>query len=162
MKKVIRLNENDIENLVKKIIKDTTITEHVDNYIDLEFEKIIRELGRGASKSKMDIIDKLKSKYDLLMTVDGKKNLIEKIKVAMEESKLTENERPRGGMMFGDKAEIIDGVINRIGQYGDEYIESLEGLNSAFPVTKYKKIEPSRNIEVPKGVKIQSTVYPTR
>jgi hypothetical protein len=162
MKKVIRLNENDIENLVKKIIKDTTITEHVDNYIDLEFEKLIKELEKGASKGKMGRIEKLRAKYDSLTGVDSKKNLVEKIKTAMEAGKLTENERPRGGMMFGDKAEIIDEVINRIGQYGDEYIESLEGLNSAFPVTKYKKIEPSRDIEIPKGVKIQSTVYPTR
>jgi len=162
VKKVIRLNENDIENLVKKIIKGDTITEHMDNYIDLEFDKLIKELEKGASKGKMGRIEKLRAKYNSLTGVDSKKNLIEKIKTAMDAGKLTENERPRGGMMFGPKAEIVDEVVNRIGQYGEEYIQALNDLNSSFPVTKYKKIEPSRSVEVPKGVKVQSTVYPTR
>ena len=73
MKKVIRLNENDIEGLVKKILK--------------------------------------------------------------------ENEFPRGGTVYGGKAEIIDEVINRLNEYGDEYLEQLEQLNSGFPVTKYKKTD---------------------
>lgn len=95
MKKVIRLTENDIEGLVKKILK--------------------------------------------------------------------ESESPLGGMMYGNLAEIVDEVINRVNEYGDEYIEQLETLNSGFPVAKYKKVEPTthRNIEVPKGVKVKSTVYPT-
>lgn len=93
MKKVIRLNENDIELLVKKIIK--------------------------------------------------------------------ENELPRGGTLYGGKAEIVDEVINRLNEYGDEYLEQLEQLNSGFPVTKYKKIEPERNVVHPPGVKVKSTVYPT-
>ncbi len=95
MKKVIRLNENDIEGLVKKILK--------------------------------------------------------------------ENEFPRGGTVYGGKAEIIDEVINRLNEYGDEYLEQLEQLNSGFPVTKYKKIEPptKRDFELPPGVKVKSTVYPT-
>jgi len=162
MKKVIRLNENDIENLVKKIIKDNTITEHMDNYIDLEFDKLIKKLEKGASKDKMGRIEKLRAKYDSLTGIDSKKNLVEKIRTALEGGKLTENERPRGGMMYGDKAEIIDEVINRIGQYGEDYIKSLNDLNSSFPVTKYKKIESPKNITVPQGVKVQSTVYPNR
>jgi len=95
MKKIVRLNENDIEGLVKKILK--------------------------------------------------------------------ENEFPRGGTVYGGKAEIIDEVINRLNEYGDEYLEQLEQLNSGFPVTKYKKIEPptKRDFELPKGVKVKSTVYPT-
>ena len=112
MKKVIRLTENDIEGLVKKILKES----------------------------------------------------------------------PRGGeMMYGNLAEIIDEVTNRVNEYGDEYIEQLETLNSGFPVTKYKKIEPpwalhlhqrsrntKRDFELPpnvklknvSGLKVRSTVYP--
>jgi hypothetical protein len=95
MKKVIRLNENDIENLVKKIINE-------------------------------------------------------------------DNEFPRGGMVYGGKAEIIDEVINRVNEYGEEYIEQLQTLNSGFPVTKYKKVEVPTKVEVPPGVKVKSTVYPTK
>jgi hypothetical protein len=94
MKKVIRLNENDIENLVKRIIK--------------------------------------------------------------------EEDRPRGGMMYGNKTDIVDEVINRIGQYGEEYTYELEQLNSRFPSTKYKRVNSPTNIELPKGVKVQSTVHPNR
>jgi hypothetical protein len=92
MKKVIRLNENDIENLVKKILK--------------------------------------------------------------------EEERPRGGMLYGGKSEIVDEVVNRIGQYGEDYIQELIGLNNKFPSTKYRTISSPTNIQIPKGVKVQSTVYP--
>jgi hypothetical protein len=94
MKKVIRLNENDIENLVKKILK--------------------------------------------------------------------EDNRPRGGMLYGKKSEIVDEVVNRIGEYGDDYIYELEQLNNRFPSTKYTKISPPTSVEIPKGVKVQSTVYPNR
>ena len=92
MKKVIRLNENDIENLVKKILK--------------------------------------------------------------------EEERPRGGTLYGGKSEIVDEVINRIGEYGQEYISALGELNNKFPSTKYRTISSPINIQIPKGVKVQSTVYP--
>lgn len=89
MKKVIRLTENDIEGLVKKIIKES------------EFPKSVT-------------------------------------------------------------TEIIDEVINRVNEYGDEYIEQLETLNSGFPVTKYKKMEPTtrKDFELPPNVKVRSTVYP--
>ena len=92
--KIIKLNENDIENLVKKIIR--------------------------------------------------------------------EDEFPRGGMVYGGKAEIIDEVINRVNEYGEEYIEQLQTLNSGFPVTKYKKIEVPTNVKLPTGVKVKSTVYPKK
>lgn len=92
MKKVIRLTENDIEGLVKKILKES----------------------------------------------------------------------PSGGMVYGNLDEIVDEVINRVNEYGDEYIEQLETLNSGFPVTKYKKIEPptKRDFALPPNVKVRSTVYP--
>ena len=94
MKKVIKINENDIENLVKKILK--------------------------------------------------------------------EDERPRGGTMFGGKAEIVDEVLNRLGQYGEEYLKALDELNKKFPSTKYRKVERPEVAEIPKGVKVRSTVYPSR
>ena len=94
MKKVIRLNENDIENLVKKILK--------------------------------------------------------------------EEERPRGGTLYGGKSEIVDEVVNRIGQYGEGYIQELIELNNKFPSTKYRTISSPTNIQIPKGIKVQSTVYPNR
>ena len=75
---------------------------------------------------------------------------------------MNESERPRGGMLYGNKAEIIDEVVNRIGQYGDEYIQELESLNARFPSTKYKRVERPEKVEVPQGVKIKSTVYPNR
>lgn len=93
MAKVIRLNENDIEKLVKKIIKE---------------------------------------------------------------------DRPRGGMMYGDKADIVDEVINRVGEYGEEYTSELEQLNNRFPSTKYRRISSPTNIVLPKGVRVQSTVHPDR
>jgi hypothetical protein len=97
MKKVIRLNENDIENLVKKILKEEN-----------------------------------------------------------------DDIRPRGGMMYGDKADVVDEVINRIGQYGEKYTFELEQLNNRFPSTKYKRISSPTNVVLPKGVKVQSTVHPNR
>lgn len=94
MKKVIRLNENDIEKLVKKIIE--------------------------------------------------------------------EDDRPRGAMLYGGKSEIVDEVVNRINEYGNEYVDELKRLNAEFPVKKYKKIEPPsrEEFQIPPGVKVRSTVFP--
>ena len=94
MKKVIKLNENDLELLVKKIIK--------------------------------------------------------------------EDSRQRGGTLYGGKAEIVDEVINRIGEYGEEYVRAIEELNSKFPSTKYRRIENPREPQIPSGVRLRSTVYPNR
>jgi hypothetical protein len=75
---------------------------------------------------------------------------------------LKENERPRGGALYGGKSEIIDDVINRIGEYGEEYLHELTELNNRFPSTKYTKISPPTSVELPKGIKLKSTVYPNR
>jgi len=93
--KIIKLNENDIENLVKKIINE-------------------------------------------------------------------DNEFPRGGIVYGGKAEIVDEVINRVNQYGDDYIKALKELNDGFPSTKYKRIMPSTDVKHSPGIKVKSTVYPTK
>lgn len=96
MKKVIKLNEKDIEKLVTKIIKEDNI------------------------------------------------------------------DCPRGGLMFGNMPEIIDGVINRIKEHGDSYIEALNDLNNSYPVTKYKKINTPKEVIHPEGVKVSKTVYPNQ
>jgi hypothetical protein len=57
---------------------------------------------------------------------------------------------------------ILKKHINRIGQYGDEYIRALEELNSKFESTKYRRIEKPREPQIPAGVKLRSTVYPNR
>jgi len=75
---------------------------------------------------------------------------------------IKEDSFPRGGTVFGGKAEIVDEVINRVNQYGDEYIQELNLLNSKFPSTKYKKIESPVKAEIPSGVRVKSTVYPNR
>jgi len=93
MKKVVRLNEKDIESLVKKIIK--------------------------------------------------------------------EDERPRGSAMYSKYSDVTQGVIDRVREYGEEYIESINELNSEFPVTKSKNVEPIRNVNLPAGVRVGSTTYPT-
>lgn len=158
MKKVIKLNENDIEGLVKKILKENRVNEHVDNFIDMEFEKVMRKLeSENFSSTKLIKIGK---KYNTLLSTEEKKSFIEKLKELTSKKPLKENERPRGGLVYGGKAEIIDEVINRINEYGDEYIEQLETLNSGFPSTKYRRVEPERNIVHAPGIKVQSSVYP--
>ena len=58
--------------------------------------------------------------------------------------------------------EIVDEVINRIGEYGEEYVRAIEELNSKFPSTKYRRIENPREPQIPSGVRLRSTVYPNR
>ena len=72
------------------------------------------------------------------------------------------DERPRGGSMFSGSPELVQEVINRISEYGDLYILALEEMNKKFPSTKYKSIDSVRNVELPSGVKVQSTAYPNR
>lgn len=58
-----------------------------------------------------------------------------------------------------EKAELIQDVMDRVLEYGEDYIKALNALNSAFKSKKYKKIE-SGTSELPKGVKVQSTYRP--
>ena len=58
-----------------------------------------------------------------------------------------------------DKAELIQDVMDRVLEYGEDYIQALNALNSAFKPKKYRKIEPGTS-ELPKGVKVQSTYRP--
>ena len=57
---------------------------------------------------------------------------------------------------------MVDDVINRLIEFGEEYESKLREFNKEFLVTKIKRIEPSRSmddIEIPKGVKIRSTSF---
>ena len=58
-----------------------------------------------------------------------------------------------------ERAELIQDIMDRVLEYGDDYVQSLNALNSAFKPKKYKKIESGQE-ELPKGVKVQSTYRP--
>ena len=66
------------------------------------------------------------------------------------------------GISRSRKTELVDDVINRLIEFGEEYESKLREFNKEFKVTKIKRIEPSRSmddIERPKGVKIRSTSF---
>jgi hypothetical protein len=160
MKKVVKVNENDIENLVRRILKKDSMNEHVDNYIDMEFRDVMGKLD-DTNAYPSSHLSKIDNKFNSLSTMDEKKSLLEKLKAILKKkSQIKEDERPRGGLVYGGKAEIIDEVINRINEYGEEYIEQLATLNSGFPSTKYRRIDPEKNIVHAPGIKVQSSVYP--
>ena len=66
------------------------------------------------------------------------------------------------GIARSRKSELVDDVISRLSEHGDEYAERLMELNNEFEVTKMKRIERPRSmddIEIPKGVRIRSTSF---
>ena len=66
------------------------------------------------------------------------------------------------GIARSRKSELVDDVISRLSEYGDEYAEKLMELNNEFEVTKMRRIERPRSmddIEIPKGVRIKSTSF---
>ena len=82
------------------------------------------------------------------------------IKRIIEESNV--NEEFRGGLARSKKTELVDDVINRLIEFGEEYETKLREFNSGFEVTKIKRLVPPRSmddIEIPKGVKIRSTSF---
>jgi len=66
------------------------------------------------------------------------------------------------GASYNKQTELVDDVINRIKEHGIKYMMELNKLNYNFPVQKYKRIESQRpeTFELPKGVKVRSTVFP--
>jgi hypothetical protein len=58
-----------------------------------------------------------------------------------------------------ERAELIQDIMDRVLEYGDDYIQALNALNSAFKPKKYRKIESGQG-ELPKGVKVRSTYRP--
>ncbi len=87
-------------------------------------------------------------KKDKYITEDQLVNLIKK--------KINESNYMYSNM---EKAELIQDVMDRVLEYGEDYIQALNALNSAFKPKKYKKIE-SGTSELPKGVKVHSTYRP--
>jgi hypothetical protein len=65
------------------------------------------------------------------------------------------------GVAASDRTELVDDVINRINEYGEEYMSALRQLNSDFEVKRYKRMERPRrrDFELPKGVKVQSSYF---
>jgi hypothetical protein len=58
-----------------------------------------------------------------------------------------------------ERAELIQDVMDRVLEYGEDYVQALNALNSAFQPKKYRKTQ-SGTSELPKGVKVQSTYKP--
>jgi hypothetical protein len=58
-----------------------------------------------------------------------------------------------------ERAELVQDVMDRVLEYGEDYIQALNALNSAFKPSKHKKIESGTG-ELPKGVRVQSTYRP--
>ena len=77
---------------------------------------------------------------------------------------VNENEYDREmihGISYNKTTELVDDVIMRIKEHGDDYIRELNKLNFNYPTQKYKRVErPKRdNFELPKGVRVQSSVF---
>ena len=66
------------------------------------------------------------------------------------------------GVSYNKTTELVDDVIMRIKEYGNEYMVKLNELNYEFPTKKYKRVErPNKDtIQLPKGVRVQSSVFP--
>lgn len=66
------------------------------------------------------------------------------------------------GVAASKRTELVDDVINRINEYGNEYMNALNSLNMDFPVERHKRMDkPRRNdFELPKGVKVRSSYFP--
>ena len=65
------------------------------------------------------------------------------------------------GISYNKTTDLVDDVIMRIKEHGDDYIRELNKLNFNYPTQKYKRVERPRrdNFELPKGVRVQSSVF---
>jgi hypothetical protein len=75
---------------------------------------------------------------------------------------INENDDFVTGVAASKRTELVDDVINRINEYGNEYMYELNSLNSKFPVERYKRMDKPRrsDFELPKGVKVKSSYFP--
>ena len=66
------------------------------------------------------------------------------------------------GLSYNKTTELVDDVIMRIKEHGDDYMVELNKLNFKFPTKKYKRVERPRpeTFELPKGVRVKSSVFP--
>ena len=65
------------------------------------------------------------------------------------------------GISYNKTTELVDDVIMRIKEHGEDYIRDLNKLNFQYPTKKYKRLDRPRrdNFELPKGVRVQSSVF---
>jgi len=75
---------------------------------------------------------------------------------------INENDDFVTGVAASKRTELVDDVINRINEYGSEYMNALDSLNMDFPVERYKRMDKPRrgDFELPKGVKVRSSYFP--
>jgi hypothetical protein len=66
------------------------------------------------------------------------------------------------GVSYNKTTELVDDVIMRIKEHGDEYIRELNKLNMEFPTQKYRRVPRTTRdtFELPKGVRVQSSIFP--
>jgi len=67
----------------------------------------------------------------------------------------------RAGSGFNENTELIDDVINRLKEHGDDYKRALNRLNMEFPTEKYRRLPLLKrgDVQLPPNVKVKST-YP--
>jgi hypothetical protein len=66
------------------------------------------------------------------------------------------------GISRSSRSEMVDDVINRLSEFGDEYADRLRELNNEFEPIRVKRVERPRSmddIEIPKGVRLRSTSF---
>jgi hypothetical protein len=75
---------------------------------------------------------------------------------------LKENNDFVTGVAASKRTELVDDVINRINEYGSDYMSALDSFNMDFPVERYKRMDKPRrsDFELPKGVKVRSSYFP--
>ena len=66
------------------------------------------------------------------------------------------------GLSYNDNTELVDDVIMRIKEYGEEYKRQLNKLNMDFPTERYKRIpRPKRgDVQLPPNVKVSKSIFP--
>ena len=66
------------------------------------------------------------------------------------------------GISYNEDTELIDDVIIRIKEHGDDYKRALNKLNLDFPNGKYRKLPLLKrgDVKLPPNVKVKST-YPS-
>ena len=77
---------------------------------------------------------------------------------------ITESDYPneiRVGSGFNENTELIDDVISRIKEHGDDYKRALNELNMEFPTEKYRRLPLLKrgDVQLPPNVKVKS-IYP--
>ena len=68
------------------------------------------------------------------------------------------------GISYNENTELVDDVIMRIKEYGDEYKRELNKLNMNYPTEKYKRVPriDRDSFELPPNVKVSKSIFPGR